>query len=159
MTIAATGTIQGSTSSASRSLTSKKDRIVYWITTGIVAAVMVFSIINFTLLQGFPFPEGGFVHLHLPNYFRIELTTAKILGVAALLIPAVPAKVKEFAYFGFGITLLSASIAHFSVGDARASVLFVIDPLIFFALLTVSYIYFHKMKGTQEGLVGPNARV
>jgi len=126
---------------------TKRDRIVYWTTTGIVSAVMVFSIINFTFLDGFPFPEGGFVHLGLPNYFRVELTVAKILGLAALLIPGVPAKIKEFAYFGFGITLVSAAIAHFSRGDARISPLFVIDPLVFLCLLTVSYFYFVKKNG------------
>src|SRR5438128_7911126 len=126
---------------------TKRDRIVYWTTTGIVCAVMIFSILNFTVFDHFPFPEGGFVHLGLPNYFRMELTIAKILGVSALLIPGVPAKIKEFAYFGFGITLVSASIAHFSSGDARISILFVLDPLIFFALLTVSYFYFIARRG------------
>ena len=135
----------------------KKDRVIYWTTTGIVAAVMVFGVINFTFLQGFPFPEGGFVHLHLPNYFRVELTTAKILGLAALLIPAVPAKVKEFAYFGFGITLLSASIAHVSVGDWHRSPLFVLDPLVFFVLLTVSYVYFNKREAGRRRTVGAHA--
>jgi hypothetical protein len=52
--------------------------------------------------------------------------------------------VKEFAYFGFAITLVSASIAHFGRGDASLSVLFVIDPLVFLGLLTVSYVYFEK---------------
>jgi hypothetical protein len=52
--------------------------------------------------------KGAFVHLGFPGYFRIELTTAKALGVLALLLPGVPTKVKEFAYFGFGITLASA---------------------------------------------------
>ncbi len=137
MTIAATGAIQ-------------RDRIVYWITTGIVCAVMVYSILNFTLFDRFPFPEGGFVHLGLPDYFRAELTIAKILGVSALLIPGVPVKIKEFAYFGFAITLISASIAHFSSGDARISVLFIIDPLIFLVLLAVSYFYFNKMNGNQS---------
>jgi len=137
MTIAASGAIQ-------------RDRIVYWITTGIVCAVMVYSILNFTLFDRFPFPEGGFVHLGLPDYFKAELTVAKILGVSALLIPSVPAKIKEFAYFGFAITLISASIAHFSSGDARISVLFIIDPLIFLVLLAVSYFYFNKMNGNQS---------
>ena len=137
MTIAATGAVQ-------------RDRIVYWITTGIVCAVMVYSILNFTLFDRFPFPEGGFVHLGLPDYFKAELTVAKILGVSALLIPSVPAKIKEFAYFGFAITLISASIAHFSSGDARISVLFIVDPLIFLVLLAVSYFYFNKMNGNQS---------
>ena len=126
---------------------ARKDRIVYWTTTGIVCAVMVFSIVNFLFNDHFPFPngkEGAFAHLGLPNYFKFELTTAKILGVLALLLPRVPRRVKEFAYFGFAITLISASIAHFSSGDARISVLFIIDPLIFLVLLTVSYTYFNK---------------
>ena len=46
---------------------------------------------------------------------------------------------------GFAITLVSASIAHFGRGDARElSVLYVIDPLVFFGLLMVSYYYFEK---------------
>jgi len=152
MTIAATSPMQSSSSSASRSQTTRKDRIIYWTTTGIVSAVMVFSIINFTFLQGVPFPEGGFVHLHLPNYFRIELTIAKTLGVLALLIPSVPTKIKEFAYFGFGITLISASIAHFSVGDASRSILFILDPLGFFIVLVVSYVYFEKLRAQKAAV-------
>jgi hypothetical protein len=108
---------------------------------------MVFSIINFIFNDHFPFPngpEGAFVHLGLPQYFKVELTTAKILGLLALLIPNIPFKIKEFAYFGFGITLISASIAHFARGDARLSVLFVIDPLVFLGILLVSYFYFEK---------------
>ena len=126
-------------------LKTRRERIIYWATTGIVCAVMIFSIVNFTFIDRFPFPEGAFVHLGLPGYFKAELTIAKILGVSALLIPRVPAKIREFAYFGFAITLISASIAHFSSGDARISVLFIIDPLIFLVFLAVSYFYFGKM--------------
>jgi len=35
----------------------------------------------------------------------------------ALLVPLVPARLKEWAYAGFAINLVSALIAHFSVGD------------------------------------------
>jgi hypothetical protein len=144
--ITATDAIQGSTAPATGGLGTRRDRIIYWATTGIVCAVMVFSIVNFTFIDRFPFPEGAFVHLGLPKYFRAELTVAKALGVLALLVPGIPARIKEFAYFGFGITLISASIAHFSSGDARLSVLFIIDPLIFLGLLIVSYFYFHKLR-------------
>jgi DoxX-like family len=41
---------------------------------------------------------------------------AKLLGVVLLLVP-VPARLKEWACAGFAITLASALIAHFSVGD------------------------------------------
>jgi DoxX-like family len=126
---------------------TKRERITYRTATGMVYAVMVFSIINFIFNDHFPFPngpEGAFVHLGLPGWFKAELTVAKILGVLALSIPNIPTKIKEFAYFGFGLTLISASIAHFSRGDARLSVLFVIDPLVFLGTLMVSYFYFVK---------------
>jgi hypothetical protein len=144
MTITATDALRNPIPGASKGL--KRDRTIYWTTTALVSAVMVFSIINFTFLDRVPFPEGGFVHLGLPKYFRTELTIAKALGVLALLIPGVPAKIKEFAYFGFAITLVSASFAHFSSGDARISVLFIIDPLVFLALLIVSYVYFNRIR-------------
>jgi hypothetical protein len=114
---------------------------------------MLFSIVNFVFNDHFPFPngrEGAFVHLGFPPYFKVELTIAKILGVLALVIPAVPFKVKEFAYAGFAITLVSAAIAHFGRGDARSlSVLYVLDPLVFLFLLAVSYYYFEKRHSLQ----------
>ena len=124
-------------------LNMKKDNIIYWTTTGIICAVMLYSAINFALDR--PLgpaaykAEGAFAHLKLPPYFKIELTTAKLLGVLALLLPGIPSKIREFAYFGFALTLVSASFAHFSVGDGP---LFVIDPLIFLGVLSVSYWYF-----------------
>ena len=137
---------------ASRTLTSR-ERALYRASTGLVLAVMLFSIVNFVFNDHFPFPngpEGAFVHLGFPPYFKVELTTAKILGVLALVIPAVPFKVKEFAYAGFAITLVSAAIAHFGRGDARnLSVLYVIDPLVFFCLLAVSYYYFNKSQSLE----------
>ena len=111
-------------------------RTIYWITTAIVCSVMVFSAINFNLRNPLGPMKGAFAHLGLPDYFRIELTVAKILGVLALLMPNVPYKIREFAYFGFGITLISASIAHSSSGD---SLMFIVDPLVFLSLLIVSY--------------------
>ena len=135
---------------------TRRETIIHRTTTGIVLAVMVFSIVNFVFNDHFPFPngpEGAFAHLGLPTYFKVELTTAKILGVLALLIPSVPVKIKEFAYFGFGLTLVSASIAHFSRGDARLSILFVVDPLVFLGCLAVSYFYFEKSHGSAAGAV------
>ena len=54
--------------------------------------------------------------LGFTDYFRVELAWAKLLGVVLLLAP-VPARLKEWAYAGFAITLASALIGHFSVGD------------------------------------------
>ena len=93
--------------------------------------------------------KGAFAHLGMPDYFRIELTAAKTLVVLALLMPGVPFKAKEFAYAGFAITLISASIAYFSSGD---SLPFVIDPLLFLGALITSYVYFNKLNGTLRRL-------
>jgi hypothetical protein len=124
-----------------------KAKAIYWTATGIVCAVMVFSAINFNLRNPLGPMKGAFAHLGFPDYFKIELTVAKICGVLALLIPGVPAKVKEFAYAGFAITLVSASIAHFSSGDGP---LFVIDPLLFLGALAVSYWYFNRLKTSES---------
>ncbi len=124
-----------------------KDKTIYWIATAVVCSVMVFSAINFNLENPVGPMKGAFAHLRLPDYFRIELTTAKVLGVLALLTPGVPFKAKEFAYFGFAITLVSASIAHFSCGD---SLLFVVDPLLFLGALITSYVYGEKLRGQKS---------
>ena len=58
----------------------------------------------------------AFTHLGFPAYFRVELSWAKLLGVVLLLAP-VPARLNEWAYAGFAIDLVSALIAHLSVGD------------------------------------------
>jgi hypothetical protein len=128
------------------SRTSRRDTIIYWLTTAAVCGVMAFSAVNFNLKEPLGPMKGAFTHLGYPSYFRIELTAAKVLGVLAMLVPGIPRKVKEFAYFGFGITLVSASIAHFSVGDP---LLFVIDPLLFLTALIASYTLFLKGTGDQ----------
>jgi hypothetical protein len=58
----------------------------------------------------------AFTHLGFPDYFRVELAWAKLVGVVLLLAP-VPAWLREWAYAGFAITLGSALVAHVSVGD------------------------------------------
>src|SRR5882757_9417345 len=126
--------------------TTKRNTIIYWLTTGAVCTVMAFSAVNFNLKEPLGPMKGAFTHLGYPGYFRIELTVAKALGVLAMLVPGVPRKVKEFAYFGFGIALISASIAHFSVGDPA---LFVIDPLQFLSALIASYTLFLNRRGDQ----------
>lgn len=117
----------------------KKDKIIYWTATLILTGVMLWSAFNFAFN---PEMKGAFAHLGLPNWFRIELTVAKLLGSLALLLPFTPPKLREFAYFGFGITLISAAIAHLSSGD---SVLLEIGHTSFFISLVVSYVYYHKL--------------
>jgi hypothetical protein len=86
----------------------------FWISTALFALQM-----GFTAYAQLRLPQVAetFARLGFPNYFRIELSWAKLAGLAVLLIPMVPARLKEWAYAGFAITLVSALIAHLAVGD------------------------------------------
>jgi hypothetical protein len=90
---------------------------------GIVIGFWIFTVlfclqIGFTAYAQLQLPQVAemFRHLGFPDYFRVELSWAKLLGVLLLLAP-VSARLKEWAYAGFAIILGSALIAHFSVGD------------------------------------------
>jgi hypothetical protein len=74
--------------------------------------------IGFTAYAQLSLPQvaEAFTRLGFPDYFRVELAWAKVLGVVLLLLP-VPARLKEWAYAGFAITLVSALVAHLAVGD------------------------------------------
>ena len=74
--------------------------------------------IGFTAYAQLSLPQvaEAFTKLGFPDYFRVQLAVAKLLGVLVLLAP-VPSRLKEWAYAGFAITLVSALIAHFAVGD------------------------------------------
>lgn len=116
----------------------KKTQIIYWITTGIIAFMMLFSAFSyFTSAE----VKLAFEHLGFPDYFRVGLGAAKALGAIALILPWIPAKVKGFAYAGFAIIFVSAFSAHLSVGDP---IEVAIAPLVFAVVLAVSYFYFEK---------------
>jgi DoxX-like family len=87
--------------------------IGFWIVTALFCLQMAFT--AFAQLR-LPQVADAFAHLGFPAYFRVELSWAKLLGVALLLAP-VPARLKEWAYAGFAINLGSAIIAHREVGD------------------------------------------
>lgn len=91
--------------------------IFYWIVTVLFCLQM-----GFTAYAQLTLPQVAqmFQHLGFPDYFRVELSWAKLLGVAVLLAPVparLPARLKEWAYAGFAINLVSAVIAHVALGD------------------------------------------
>ena len=92
---------------------SKGPAIAFWLVTGLFCLQ-----IGFTAYAQLTLPQvaQAFTHLGFPNYFRVELSWAKLLGVVVLLAP-VPARLKEWAYAGFAFNLGSAVLAHVAVGD------------------------------------------
>jgi hypothetical protein len=115
-----------------------KLKITYWITTGIFSAMMLFSAMMY-----FTSPDMAqtFEHLGFPDYFRIELGIAKIIGVLLLLAPFT-GRLKEWVYAGFTINMISGSIAHAAAGDPISAVL---TPLVLLGVLAVSYVTFQKL--------------
>jgi len=117
----------------------KKINLIYWIFTGILVAVMLFS--GITSIMNTPesikMMSG---HFGYPAYFNQYLGVAKVLGSIALLVPGFP-RLKEWAYAGFTFDMISAVYSEISVHD---SVVHWAPIFIFIAFLAVSYIYHHK---------------
>ncbi len=116
-----------------------KNKIIYWTATSLVSLMMLFSAYAYF---SDPNVSAGFIAMGFKDFFRIELGIAKFLGALALLIPAVPKLIKEWAYAGFGITFTSAFIAHLANEDPASTLAM---PVIAFAFLAVSRIYLEKI--------------
>ena len=123
--------------------TSKWLVVGFWISTAVFALQM-----GFTAYAQLRLPQvaGAFAHYGFPSYFRIELAWAKFAGLAALLVPMVPARVKEWAYAGFAITLVSALIAHFAVGDGFRAWGWAAGTAV---LWGVSYFFFRRLQAAE----------
>ena len=85
--------------------------------------------------------KEGIRHLGYPEYFGNALVVFKVIGVLAIVIPKVPARIKEWAYAGFTFDFLFAAISHWAVDGINGQTFF---PLIVFGILAVSYIYYNK---------------
>ncbi|NCI51223.1 DoxX family protein [Sediminibacterium roseum] len=116
----------------------KKDRIIYWTATSIV---MLFDFVGAFWFNS-DLAKEGVRHLGFPDYFRVEVSIGKIIGGFLILLPMVPKRLKEWAYVGFGISMISAFIANWAVDGFTPLLLM---PVVFFVLLVVSYIYYHKI--------------
>lgn len=120
-----------------------KARIGYWASTGLFSLMMLGS--AWAYLTSAPQMVDAFRHLGYPDYFRVLLGVAKILGVLALLVPRVPKVLREWAYAGFGVTMISAAVSHSVSGDPLAAIAM---PLVALGLLA-----------TSRALLGPAGRV
>lgn len=121
----------------------KKEKTIYWTSTLLLCLLAGFPAITYFTM---PQAAEGFKHLGFPDFFRIELGTAKLAGTALLLITAVPARIKEWVYVGFGITFISAFIAHFVVDGWQQTW----GAMLAMALLITSNIYYHKIQQSKQ---------
>jgi uncharacterized membrane protein len=113
----------------------RKNRIIYWSTTGFLAFGM--------LAQGLAqtFHTKAFVdlmvHLGYPLYFLYIIGVWKILGVIAILIPKFRL-LKEWAYAGFFFVMSGAAFSHIASGDSMKE----IAPSAILLILIVGSWYF-----------------
>jgi len=122
----------------------KKYHIIFWIATIIIflmEGLMPLSTLIFT-------PEyfnAGTKPLGYPDYFAYTLIIFKALGATAIMLPKLPAKLREWAYGGLTFNLIFALISHLVV-DKNIS--YILMPVAVGAILSLSYISYHKLNLT-----------
>ena len=117
-----------------------KNKRLYWLAKGFISFFMLFSA-YYVFTHGQDLRALGF-----PDYFRIELSIAKVLGAVTLLLPQTPERIKEWIYAGFGITMISALIAHIACNDPISKVIFLCVDIV---LVFTSIQYVHNTEQTQ----------
>ncbi|KIA92020.1 hypothetical protein OA88_22530 [Flavobacterium sp. JRM] len=117
----------------------KSTKIIFWITTIII---FLFEGVMPAFTSQTEVAKEGIRHLGYPEYFGNALVVFKIVGVLLLVIPTIPNHVKEWAYAGFAFDFIFASISHCAVDGIGFLTFF---PLIFLAILVISYISYHKL--------------
>ena len=125
---------------------SKGILIGFWIFTALFCLEMTFT--AYWELLRLPDAAHAFARLGFPAAsFRAELSLAKIAGVIVLLIPTLPARLKEWAYAGFAFNLVSALIAHFSIHDRHLAF---VPSTITSVLWLGSYLCYHRLQATPK---------
>ncbi len=119
----------------------KSAKIIFWVSTTLI---FLFEGVMSAFTSQTEMAKEGIRHLGYPPYFGVMLAVFKVAGALVLIIPQIPARIKEWAYAGFVIELLSAFISTWAVEGLKAITFF---PLIILAVLIVSYINYYKVYG------------
>jgi hypothetical protein len=114
-------------------------KVLFWIST---IFIFLFEGVMPALTSHTDLAIQGITHLGYPVYFVGVLAVFKVAGTLALIIPQVPARIKEWAYAGFVFDFLWASISYIMVDGFGFEAIF---PLIVLAILIVSYTTYHKL--------------
>lgn len=118
----------------------KTMKIIYWITTILFAAFMLFS--GITELMRIESSDQLFIALGYPLYISYILGAAKVLGAFALIYPKFKT-IKEWAYAGFTFDLVGAAASFMFIGGAGFFP--VIMPLIILVVMFISYAMWKKL--------------
>ena len=111
----------------------KQSRTLYRVAKGYLIIFILFSA-WFSYTHAADLKKLGF-----PDYFRIELVIAKIIGAITLLLPFSSVRVKDWVYTGFLVAMVSALIAHICSGDPLSRIIFVAVDLVL-VFLSMRYV-------------------
>jgi len=120
----------------------KRDKLIFWVTTGII---FLFEGVMPALTSQTELAKEGIRHLGYPGYFGVMLMFFKVLGALALIIPRVPARIKEWAYAGFAFDFIAAFVSTWAVDGLKPLTFF---PIVFIGILVLSYIFYHRLRKT-----------
>jgi hypothetical protein len=109
----------------------KRNKIIYWIATSLLAVGMLQSGI-FAVLRTKVWVDLV-TNLGYPVYFLTILGVWKILGVIAILIPRFKL-IKEYAYAGFFFAMTGALVSHLVMGDGGKAIFGPLFQIIFIIL-------------------------
>nr|WP_294791152.1 DoxX family protein [uncultured Mucilaginibacter sp.] len=112
---------------------TKRNKIIYWITTLWLALGMLSTAI--VQLLNVKDEADMMTNLGYPFYLLTLLGIWKILGVIAVLIPKF-GLVKEWAYAGFFFAMSGAVYSHLAIGDEAISLF---GPLLLLVLTVLSW--------------------
>jgi hypothetical protein len=123
----------------------KKSETLYWISTGLlIAFLLLTSVSQITSAKG---SEEVMNILHMPLYILTLIGVAKLLAVAAILIPSYP-KIKEWAYAGLMFDFIGATYSMIAVGGTIDKWGFMIVPILLWGLSY--YLYGKKIRLKQK---------
>ncbi len=120
----------------------KRNKIIYWISTGILCALFMFSAMMY--IFNYPRIEGFFINLGFPTWIIYPLAVLKVFGVLAILTKKINF-LKELAYAGFLFDAILALSAHIIVNDGEF-----MPAIIAIVVTTVSWVYDRKIFGNYE---------
>lgn len=122
-------------------MTTKTTNLIYWISTIVFAALMIFSAAG-----GLQPSQQAIQLIHdglgYPVYFIQFISIAKLIGAIVILVPGLHRSVKEWAYAGLFFDLAGAvysGVASFGKFDPM-----MLGMLIWIVPGIVSYYYWHK---------------
>lgn len=117
----------------------KKNKTIYWITTGLLTLFFFAGAMMY--IFNYPRAESFFISLRFPTWIIYPLAILKILGAIAILTNK-SIFLKELAYSGFLFDAVLALAAHIIVSDGEYA-----PAIIALILITISWFFDRKVFG------------